>query len=73
MNNKEAVCAFCLSSNFVLQAFEGGGEFNFLFLGGRGGCCADGGGGVCRAEGFVLKSMDGECCGCVSLSAVKSK
>ena len=73
MNNKEAVCAFCLSSNFVLDVVEDGG-LNFLFLGGQGGCCGvGGGGGVCNAKGFVFKSVDRECCGCVSLSAVKSK
>ena len=61
MNNNEAVCAFCLSSNFVLESECETGGLNFLFRGGRGGRCGDGGGGgVCSAEGFVFKSVDGE-------------
>ena len=63
MNNKDAVCAFCLSSNLVLEGVEVGavncvviGGLYFCFLGGGGGCCADGGGGgVLNTEGFVFK------------------
>ena len=76
------VCAFCLSSNFVLEGVDVGicgginsggvGGLNFLFLGGGGACCGVGGGGVCKTEGFVFKSVGGGCV-CEELSAIKSK
>ena len=87
MNNKDAVCAFGLSSNFVLVGVEVDGSIgrlNFCFLGGGWGCCGDSGGdGVLNTEGFVFKSVCGGedgggggttgACVCAELSPVKLK
>ena len=70
VKSKDDVCAFCLSSNFVLEdvdfGVKGSGTNSggvcgpsFHFLGGGG--CSGGyeDGGVLKAEGFVLKSIGG--------------